>query len=90
MLGSHIDTVVNAGALDGTYGVLAAEIVRRACGKTLGTVFRDDIAAPLRADFHIGLPEVQDSRVAELLAPKNPIDASTMDLPESTVTGSER
>ncbi len=63
-----------------TYGFLAGEIVRRASGRTLGTVFREDIAAPLGADFHIGLPDAEEPRVAELLAPKNPIDMSGMDL----------
>jgi len=63
-----------------TYGVLAAEIVRRASGRTLGAVFREEIAGPLAADFHIGLPASEQGRVAELLPPKSPIDASTLDL----------
>lgn len=64
-----------------TYGVLAAEIVRRAAGKTLGTVFRDEIAGPLGADFHIGLAPSEQRRVAELLPPKSPTDASALGLP---------
>src|SRR5579859_5413753 len=39
-----------------TQGYLVGEVVRRITGKTLGTVFREEIAAPLGADFHIGLP----------------------------------
>ena len=64
-----------------TYGVLTAEIVRRASGRSLGTVFREDIAGPLGADVHIGLPAAQRGRVAELLAPKHPMDPATLDLP---------
>jgi CubicO group peptidase (beta-lactamase class C family) len=32
------------------------EVVRRVTGKSLGTVFREEIAEPLGADFWIGLP----------------------------------
>jgi CubicO group peptidase (beta-lactamase class C family) len=65
-----------------TYGVLTAEIVRRASGRTLGAIFRDEIAGPLGADFHIGLPVSERGRVAELLPPKHPTDASALALPE--------
>ncbi|HMS19084.1 serine hydrolase domain-containing protein [uncultured Sphingorhabdus sp.] len=52
-----------------TQGYLVGEVVRRATGKTIGTVFREEIAEPLGADFHIGLPESEDSRVATLQPP---------------------
>ncbi|MFX1573533.1 MAG: serine hydrolase domain-containing protein [Promethearchaeota archaeon] len=52
-----------------TQGYLLGELVRRVTGKTIGTFFRDEVAIPLNADFHIGLPEEYDSRVAELIAP---------------------
>ena len=39
-----------------TQGYLVGEVVRRITGKSLGTVFREEIAEPLGADFHIGLP----------------------------------
>ncbi len=52
-----------------TQGYLVGEVVRRITGKSLGTVFREEIAEPLGADFHIGLPASQDARVADLLAP---------------------
>lgn len=55
-----------------TYGVLAAEVVRRAAGRTLGQLLREDLAIPLRADFHIGLSEADEPRVAQLLPPKSP------------------
>ena len=44
-------------------------MVRRITGKSLGTVFREEIAEPLGADFHIGLPASEDGRVAELIPP---------------------
>jgi len=52
-----------------TQGYLVGEVVRRATGKSLGTVFREEIAEPLGADFHIGLPASEDDRVAELIPP---------------------
>lgn len=52
-----------------TQGYLVGEVVRRITGKSLGTVFREEIAQPLGADFHIGLPASEDARVAELIAP---------------------
>jgi CubicO group peptidase (beta-lactamase class C family) len=52
-----------------TQGYLVGEVVRRITGRSLGTVFREEIAAPLGADFHIGLPESEDARVAELIPP---------------------
>jgi len=68
-----------------TYGFLAGEIVRRAGGKTLGVLFRDEIAGPLAADFHIGLPASEESRVAELLPPKSPFDFGSAELAPSAV-----
>jgi len=52
-----------------TYGYLVGEVVQRAAGRSLGALFRDEVAQPLGADFHIGLPESEDGRVAELVPP---------------------
>ncbi|WP_426168586.1 serine hydrolase domain-containing protein [Sandarakinorhabdus sp. DWP1-3-1] len=52
-----------------TQGYLVGEVVRRITGRSLGTVFRTEIAEPLGADFHIGLPASEDHRVAELNPP---------------------
>lgn len=52
-----------------TQGYLVGEVVRRIAGKSLGTVFREEIADPLGADFHIGLPASADHRVADLIPP---------------------
>ena len=53
-----------------TQGYLVGEVVRRITGRSLGTVFREEIAEPLGADFHIGLPASEDARVAELIPPE--------------------
>jgi CubicO group peptidase (beta-lactamase class C family) len=50
-----------------TQGYLVGEVIRRVTGKSIGTVFREEIATPLGADFWIGLPASEDSRVAELI-----------------------
>ncbi|HEX6859241.1 MAG TPA: serine hydrolase domain-containing protein [Caulobacteraceae bacterium] len=52
-----------------TQGYLVGEVIRRITGKTVGTVFREEIAGPLNADFHIGLPASEDHRVADLIPP---------------------
>ncbi|HEY7938798.1 MAG TPA: serine hydrolase domain-containing protein [Acidimicrobiales bacterium] len=52
-----------------TQGYLQGELVRRATGRSVGTFFRDEVAAPLGADFHIGLPASEDHRVADLVPP---------------------
>ncbi|QUQ70050.1 serine hydrolase domain-containing protein [Kutzneria sp. CA-103260] len=52
-----------------TQGYLVGEVVRRITGRSLGTVFREEIAEPLDADFHIGLPASEDGRVADLIPP---------------------
>ncbi|WP_068876810.1 MULTISPECIES: serine hydrolase [unclassified Phenylobacterium] len=56
-----------------TYGFLAGEIVRRAAGRTLGTLLREDVFEPLGVDFHIGLPASEGGRVAELIPADNPV-----------------
>lgn len=52
-----------------TQGYLVGEVIRRVAGETVGTVFRKEIAEPLGADFHIGLPVTEDHRVADLTPP---------------------
>ncbi len=52
-----------------TQGYLVGEVVRRISGASLGTYFREQLAAPLGADFHIGLSPDEDARVARLIPP---------------------
>jgi CubicO group peptidase (beta-lactamase class C family) len=53
-----------------TFGHLLGEVLRRITGKTMGTFFREEVAGPLGADFHIGFGEELDSRVADLVPPE--------------------
>ena len=50
-----------------SFGYLAGELLRRIDGRTLGRFFRDEIAAPLALDFHIGLDARHDGRCAEMI-----------------------
>lgn len=52
-----------------TQGHLIGEVVRRVTGRSLGTFFREEIAGPLGADFHIGTPREHFGRIAELDPP---------------------
>ncbi len=52
-----------------TQGYLIGEVVRRITGRTIGTFFADEVAGPLGADFHIGLPASADARVANVIPP---------------------
>jgi CubicO group peptidase (beta-lactamase class C family) len=49
-----------------TFGYLVGEIVRRVSGKSLGTFFADEVAAPLGLSAWIGLPEEHEHRVARI------------------------
>lgn len=51
------------------HGHLVGEIVRRATGRSLGTVLRDEFARPAGADYWLGAPASLDSRVATLVPP---------------------
>ncbi len=55
-----------------TYGWLVGEVIRRITGKSVGTFFRDEIAAPLGIDFHIGLSAAAEARVVPLIPPPPP------------------
>ena len=50
-----------------TFGFLVGELVRRITGRSIGTYFREELAAPLGLDFHIGLPEIHEDRVVGLV-----------------------
>jgi CubicO group peptidase (beta-lactamase class C family) len=52
-----------------TQGYLVGEVVRRITGKSLGTFFREEIAEPLDADFHIGHGPEHDHRISDLIPP---------------------
>lgn len=50
-------------------GHLVGEVVRRVTGQQLGAFFAAEVAGPLGADFHIGLPPEHDDRVAGVVPP---------------------
>ena len=56
-----------------TYGFLAGELVRRIDGRSIGTLLREDVAGPLGADIHIGLPACEHHRVSDFQWPGNPV-----------------
>ncbi len=49
------------------FGWTVGELVRRVSNKSLGTFFRDELAAPLGIDFWIGTPEAIEPRVAPMI-----------------------
>ena len=62
------------------YGHLVGEVVRRITGQGLGVFFSQQIAQPLGADFHIGLPASEFGRVSNVVPPPPlPFDFSTLD-----------
>ncbi|MGV0770215.1 serine hydrolase domain-containing protein [Mycobacterium syngnathidarum] len=50
-----------------TFGFILGEIVRRVTGRTIGHYLRTEVAEPLGADIHIGLPVWQHHRCAEMV-----------------------
>ena len=72
-------------------GHLVGEVIRRVTGKRLGQFFADEIAGPLAADFHIGLPPQHESRVSDVVPPPPlPFDLATLDpdsVPYKTFSG---
>ncbi len=58
-----------------TQGYLIGEVVRRVTGQSPGTFFRERVAEPLGADFHIGLDRAESGRVANVIPPP-PLDPS--------------
>jgi CubicO group peptidase (beta-lactamase class C family) len=52
-----------------TFGHLVGEVVRRVSGRPFDAFFRAEIAGPLGLDFHIGLAEEHEDRVAPTIRP---------------------
>jgi CubicO group peptidase (beta-lactamase class C family) len=55
-----------------SFGFLVGEVIRRRTGTTVGTFLRQEIAGPLGADVHIGLPAADHARVAAFAWPGSP------------------
>jgi len=67
-----------------TFGFLVGELVRRISGKSLGSFFADEIAAPLGLSAWIGLPEQHEGRVARLEYAPFTMDEMTAGMIEAT------
>ena len=71
-----------------SYGWIVGEVVRRVTGRTLGRFFDEDIARPLGLDFWIGLPEVEEARVASIVPPPEAVlDGIAAFYPRDTLAG---
>jgi len=60
-----------------TFGYLAGEVIRRITGRSVGEYLRQELAGPLGADVHIGLPTAEHRRVAEFRWPQRDDAAAT-------------
>jgi CubicO group peptidase (beta-lactamase class C family) len=61
------------------YGHLIGEVIRRITGQRLGEFFAAQLAGPLGADFHIGLPLSEFHRVAKVVPPPLPVGPTPFD-----------
>jgi CubicO group peptidase (beta-lactamase class C family) len=50
-----------------SFGFILGEIVRRVTGRTLGEYLRTEIAEPLGIEVHIGLPQAEHHRCADMV-----------------------
>lgn len=50
-----------------TQGYLIGEVIRRVTGKSFGTFFKEEVAAKVGADFHIGVDAEHFDRIADLV-----------------------
>ncbi|HEU4363407.1 MAG TPA: serine hydrolase domain-containing protein [Mycobacterium sp.] len=71
-----------------TFGFILGEVVRRVTGRTLGQYLRTEIAEPLGADVHIGLPADQLDRCADLIDKQHPHE-TLANAPDRPVTLAE-
>lgn len=67
------------------HGHLIGELVRRVTGSRLGGFFDREIAAPLKADFHMGLSQADYGRLASHLLPSEPPSVDLASLPPASI-----
>ena len=65
-----------------TTGWLIGELIRRVSGKSLGEFFNSELREPYDLNYWIGLPEIEDTRVAEII----PFTPSPNDKPSDFAT----
>lgn len=61
-----------------TFGHLVGEVLRRATGRTVGEIVRDELGGPLGVDLLMPLPAADDERTADLVVAVSP-DGSFFD-----------
>jgi CubicO group peptidase (beta-lactamase class C family) len=64
-----------------TQGYLVGEVIRRVTGQSPGRFFKEAVADPLGAEFHIGVPPEAEERVAALI-PHPPANLRDSGMPE--------
>ena len=69
-----------------TQGYLIGELVRRISGRSIGQFFREEIAEPLGADFHIGMEASVFPRVAEMIPDDAPAAGGFADMDPMSIT----
>lgn len=71
-----------------TWGFLAGELVRRVAGTSLGDLVFRRLARPLGAEVHLGLPDAEHGRVADLIGPNRarPVAGARRATPETGTT----
>lgn len=55
-----------------TYGHLVGEVLRRATGRTVGQIVRDELGTPLGVDLLMPLPPADDARTSDLVVEMAP------------------
>jgi CubicO group peptidase (beta-lactamase class C family) len=67
-----------------TFGYLVGEIVRRATGKPISQVLREDVATPLGVadELYFGMPESEHGRLARLEDEAGAADAMSFSMPD--------
>jgi CubicO group peptidase (beta-lactamase class C family) len=68
-----------------TMGHLVGELVFRVTGKTLKQFVTDEIAAPLNADFQIGIADMDLHRVSDVIPPPAPPPADNVPVQQKSV-----
>jgi CubicO group peptidase (beta-lactamase class C family) len=66
-----------------TYGHLLGELVRRVSGKTFPQILVERFTGPLGMDYHVGLSEERQRRVADVIVNPDSVTASSVARPET-------
>jgi CubicO group peptidase (beta-lactamase class C family) len=70
-----------------TQGYLIGEVIRRITGQSMGAFFRENVAEPMGADFHIGVDPSVFPRVSDLHPDPAPTGESLFTMDPDSITG---